>query len=114
MALLIGFATSEQRVGAQTNADWDWANKQFGPVLNALMPLGRTEGLYIVYRAHRDYRTDVPEYWFLIGRDANERGYGLHDYLSAHIRFAQTISIYDQLMGMHRTRGKTHRQCRKA
>ena len=103
MTFLIVFVTSERRLSAQTDADWDWTNKQFGLALDALMPLEQRGGLYVVYRAHRDYRTDVPEYWFMIGFDPKEGGYGLHNYLSAHVRFAQTISIYDQLMRIHRS-----------
>src|SRR6266481_794336 len=57
---------------SQTEAEWEWTNKHFGQALDTLMPLQRVAGLYVVYRAHRDLRTDVPEYWFLIGRDQNE------------------------------------------
>ena len=88
---------------SQTEAEWEWANKHFGQALDALTPLRRVAGPYVVYRAHRDLRTDVPEYWFLIGRDQNEKGYGLHTYLSAHVRAAETLSIYDQLRSMRRS-----------
>jgi hypothetical protein len=66
------------------------------------MPLQRAGGVYLIYRANKDYVTSVPEYWFLIGREPNEKGYGLHAYLSAHVRVAQPVSIYDQLMAIHR------------
>ena len=88
---------------SQTEAEWEWTNKHFGQALDTLMPLQRVAGLYVVCRAHRDLRTDVPEYWFLIGRDQNEKGYGLHTYLSAHVRAAETLSIYDQLRSMRRS-----------
>jgi hypothetical protein len=103
MTFWVVFVTSEWRLSAQTDADWDWTNEHFGLVLNALMPLEKTGGFYVAYRAHRDYRTDVPEYWFMIERDVNEHRTGSQDYLSAHVRFAETVSIYDQLMKMHRT-----------
>jgi len=81
---------------SQTDADWEWVSDNFGGVLDNLMPLQQS-GLHVVYRAHRDYRTDVPEYWFTIGYDF---GSGR---LSAHVRLADTSSIYDQLMRMHRS-----------
>ena len=68
---------------SQTDADWDWVGSHFGDALDKLMPLARTTGFYVVYRAHRDYRTDVPEYWFMIGYDENEGGPGLQPFLSA-------------------------------
>ena len=74
----------------------------FREALDGLMPLGSTAGYYVVYRAHRDYRTDVPEYWFRIGYDGNTAGYGLQPFLSAHVSVADTSSIYEQLMGIHR------------
>ena len=46
--------------------------------------------------------TSTPEYWFTIGREPNENGYGLHPYLTAHVRAAEPASIYDQLMAVHR------------
>jgi hypothetical protein len=91
---------------SQTEAERDWANLHFAQVLDTVMPLQRTASIYIVYRAHRDLHTEVPEYWFLIGTDPNEKGYGLHPYLSAHIRAADTSSIYDQLVRMHRSDAK--------
>jgi hypothetical protein len=87
----------------QTEADWDWTNKQFGPTLDALMPLQGHGGVYVSYRANRDLYTSTPEYWFMIGREPNESrpGFGLRSYLSAHVRVAQPVSIYDQLMTIH-------------
>ena len=91
-------------VKAQTEADWDWTNKAFDPALDTLMPLHAKGGLYVTYRANRDYVTSVPEYWFRIGYEANEKqGYGLNNFLSAHVRFASPNSIYDQLMALHRS-----------
>ncbi len=67
------------------------------------MPLQRAGGgVYVTYRANRDYVTSVPEYWFLIGRESNEGGHGLHSYLSARVRIAQPLSILGQLMAIHR------------
>jgi len=92
---------------SQTEADWTWTNEHFGSLLDALMPLQSTGGLYVTYRANRDYVTSIPEYWFRIGYDFNEKqGYGLHNFFSAHVRIASPNSIYDQLMALHRSAQK--------
>ena len=98
--------SASSKFSSQTNTDWEWVNTHFGTTLDSLMPLQRPTGYYVVYRSHRDYRTDVPEYWFMIGYDGNSRGYGLETVLSAHVRAADTSSIYDQLMHMHRSDAK--------
>ena len=98
----IWFASATLR--AQTQADWDWTNNEFGPALDSLMPLQAKGGLYVTYRANRDYVTTVPEYWFRIGYDFNEKqGYGLNKFFSAHVRIASPNSIYDQVMALHRS-----------
>lgn len=38
---------------SQINADWEWVGKYFGATLDRLMPLERTTGFYVVYRAPR-------------------------------------------------------------
>ena len=90
-------------VKAQTEADWDWTNKAFDSALDTLMPLHAKGGLHVTYRANRDYVTSIPEYWFRIGYEFNEKqGYGLNNFFSAHVRIASPKSIYDQLMALHR------------
>jgi len=97
-----------RRLNSQTQADWDWTNKEFGPVLDAVMPLQTDGGLYVSYRANRDYVTSIPEYWFRIGYEGNEKqGYGLQSFFSAHVRIASPKSIYDQLMAHHRSNSAT-------
>lgn len=97
----------QAQLKSQTEADWEWTNKEFSSVLDSLMPLQKNGGVYITYRANRDLYTSTPEYWFTIGREPNERGPGLHPYLSAHVRVAQPISIYDQIMAIHRAEPAT-------
>ena len=89
---------------SQTEADWNWTNERFGSLLDALMPLQSNGGLYVTYRANRDYVTSIPEYWFRIGYEFNQKqGYGLQNFFSAHVRIASPNSIYDQLMALHRS-----------
>ncbi len=72
--------------------------------LNALLPLKQTApGEYVSYRSSHTLLTDTLEYSFRIGRElkgGNEPG--LQPYLSAHVREADTLSLYDQLMKLHR------------
>ena len=100
--ILLAVAALQTLPFSQTEAEWNWTNKHFEAALDSLMPLQRTQGVYVVYRANRDLYTEVPEYWFLIGYDGNPDGHGLQPTLSAHVRAADSVSIYDQLMRMHR------------
>jgi hypothetical protein len=97
--LLLLFSVSIA-ASAQSEADWDWVNKHFGKALHDLFPNEQRAGMYVAYRSHRDLYTNTPEYSFLIGRDAAE--IGLQPYLSAHVRQADSTSVYDQMMDMHR------------
>jgi len=99
---LVAFWCASGRLNSQTEADWGWTKKQFGSTLDALLPMQASGGMYVSYRAHRDYVTSVPEYWFRIGYEFNEKqGYGLQNFFSAHVRIASPNSIYDQLMALH-------------
>jgi len=35
---MIFFRSFGEKLDSQTQADWDWTGKQYGPVLDALMP----------------------------------------------------------------------------
>jgi hypothetical protein len=98
---LVAFWCASGRLTSQTDTAWGWTNKEFGPVLDALMPLQRESGPYVTYRANRDLYTSTPEYWFMVGLEPDPDG-RLRRYLSAHVRVAQPTSIYDQLMAIHR------------
>jgi thiol-disulfide isomerase/thioredoxin len=82
--------------------DWDWVNKNYGGILNEFVPMKAEGGLYLSYRSHRDLYTDVLEYGFLLGYELRENKPGLQEFLTAHVRLADGVSIYDQLMKMHR------------
>lgn len=89
---------------AQTNADWDWVNEHFTKTLDELFPIEQPTGTYIAYRSHRDLYTEILEYSFVIGYDPAEKGSGLQPYLTAHVRIADSVSLYNQLMALHRAR----------
>ncbi len=105
---LVAFCCASGRLNSQTQADWDWTNKEFGPVLDGFMPLQTNGGLYVSYRANRDFVTNIPEYWFRIGYEYNQKqGCGLQSFFSAHVRIASPNSIYDQLIALHRSNPAT-------
>lgn len=110
-AVILGFIAfwcASGSLDSQTEANWEWTNKEFGSALDALMPMHSRSGMYVSYRANRDYVTSVPEYWFRIGYESNgKQDYGLQNFFSAHVRIASPNSIYDQLMALHRSNPST-------
>ena len=107
---LVAIWCASATLRAQTEADWDWTNNEFGTALDTLMPLQAKGGLYVTYRANRDFVTTIPEYWFRIGYEFNEKqGYGLNSFFSAHVRIASPNSIYDQIMAHHRSNPATQK-----
>jgi len=99
--LLILLLCLSTRLSSQNDEEWNWINEHFGPALSELMPIQQSSGFYVAYRSHRDYQTSILEYSFVIGYDPNENGPGLQEYLSAHVRIADSLSIHDQMMKMH-------------
>jgi hypothetical protein len=64
------------------------------------MPLQGDGELY--YRANKTLYTSTPEYWFMIGVERADKEPGSRPYLVARVRVSQPVSIYDQLMAIHR------------
>ncbi len=93
LLILLGAAVFSS---SQTNAEW--VNDYYGHALDNVMPLEKKTGTFVAYRAHRDYYTEVPEYWFMIGYER----YG-SDASFAHVRAADGVSIYDQLARLKRS-----------
>jgi hypothetical protein len=100
-ALLLSFCVGGD-VSAQSSADWDWMSNHFDKALHDLFPIDERYGVYVAYRSHRDLHTDVPEYSFAIGTEKSDTVSGLPRYLAAHVREAESVSLYDQMMALHR------------
>jgi hypothetical protein len=100
-ALLLSLCAS-RTVSAQSSADWDWMSNHFDKAFHDLFPLHERYGVYVAYRSHRDLHTDVPEYSFVIGPENSDTVSGLPRYLAAHVREAESASVYDQMMALHR------------
>jgi hypothetical protein len=94
------------RPPAQTAEDWEWVNSNFGPVLEALLRTHITAGMHVAYRSGWTLHTGVVEYSFVIGFDPNQSRPGLQTQLSAHVRMADSISIYEQMMALHQANRK--------
>lgn len=100
-ALLLSFSAGGS-LSAQSSADWDWMSNHFDKALHDLFPIDERYGAYVAYRSHRDLHTDVPEYSFVIGTENSDTVSGLPRYLAAHVKEAESTSVYDQMMALHR------------
>jgi hypothetical protein len=100
-ALLLSFCVGGD-LSAQSSADWDWMSSHFDKALHGLFRIDERYGVYVAYRSHRDLQTDVPEYSFVIGTENSDTVSGLPRYLAAHVREAESASVYDQMMALHR------------
>jgi hypothetical protein len=78
-----------------SDADWDWVNARFGAVLRELLPFPSEPGNYIAFRSYRDLYPEVLEFSFVISSAADGK-------LSAIVRVPDGISIYKQIMTLHR------------
>jgi hypothetical protein len=99
-AFLLSFSAGN--LSAQSSADWDWMSNHFDKALHDHFPIDERYGIYVAYRSHRDLHTDVPEYSFVIGPEKSDTVSGLPRYLSAQVREAESASVYDQMMTLHR------------
>jgi hypothetical protein len=89
----------------QSSKEWEWVDKHYDSILNDLLPMKRIVGSYVTFRTITGLHSSAgeePEPYFLIGFDRSDKGYGINAYVSARVRIADTISIYNQIMDMHR------------
>jgi hypothetical protein len=100
-ALVLSFSAGTT-LSAQSDANWDWMSNHFDKALHDLFPIDERYGVYVAYRSHRDLHTDVLEYSFVIGPEKSDTVSGLPRYLAAHVREAESVSVYDQMMALHR------------
>jgi hypothetical protein len=94
LAIACFFLLAPQVCLAQEPEDWDWVNEHFGPVLDEFLPIGESGS--VGYRSYRDLYTNVLEYSFVLSENWNEKR------ISATVRAADGISLYDQMMALHR------------
>jgi hypothetical protein len=81
---------------AQEQDDWAWVNKHFFSVLEEFMPIEERLGFSLGYRSYRDLYTDELENSFVFNRILQEK------YLTVTVRRPESISLYDQIMALHR------------
>jgi hypothetical protein len=101
IAGLVLFFCVPSTISAQSNPDWKWVGDNFSHALNEMFPL-ELPGVYVAYRSHRDLYTDTLEYSFVIARDVTAKGIGGESRFVAQVRQADSRSIYDQMMALHR------------
>jgi hypothetical protein len=101
IAALVLFSCVTGTISAQSNADREWIEDHFSHALNKMLPL-ELPGIYVAYRSHRDLYTDTLEYSFVIARDVSAKGRDGQFKLVAQVRQADSSSIYDQMMALHR------------
>jgi len=101
IAVLLLFFCVPSTISAQSNADWEWVGDHFSHALHEMFPL-ELPGVYVAYRSHRDLYTDALEYSFVIARDVSAKGSGGEPRFVAQVRQADSSSIYDQMMALHR------------
>ena len=99
--LLLSFCVGGT-LSAQSSADCDWMTGHFPKALDDSFPIDQRYDVDVAYRSHRDLHTDVPEYSFVIGTKNSDTVSGLPRYLAAQVREAESASIYDQMMALHR------------
>ncbi|MCI0490052.1 MAG: hypothetical protein L0229_25955 [Blastocatellia bacterium] len=76
--------------------DWDWMNRHYKQVLDEVLPLEQKPGYVVSFRMHREVHTDAPEYSFSFIKDYQGNP------IEVIVRAADTASLYDQLMALHR------------
>jgi hypothetical protein len=74
----------------------NWVGKRFFPVLEQLFPIEERQGFSLGYRSYRDLHTEELEYSFVFNRIVKEK------YLTVVLRTADSVSLYDQIMILHR------------
>ena len=92
VALILCFATTSD---AQTDAERDWVDSRFWPVVEELMPIERDQLMNVGFRTHRDLYRNILEYSFLLTYDYPKNA------VTGVQRIPETVSIYDQLMRLH-------------
>ena len=81
---------------AQELDEWDWANKHFPQVLDEVFPLDQEYGYSVSFRSYRELYTDVPEYYCSFTKDYQGNP------IEVVVRMADTVSLYGQLLALHR------------
>lgn len=74
----------------------DWVGRHFFSVFEEFFPIEERLGFSLGYRSYRDLHTEELEYSFLFNRIIQEK------YLTAVVRMADAVSLYDQIMALHR------------
>ena len=81
---------------AQTRADYDWVNDRFPSILEEVLPTNQGVGWRLGFRTYRDHYTEVLEYSCAFSEDFQANS------IVALVRMPDSVSVYDQVMALHR------------
>jgi hypothetical protein len=81
---------------AQTEEEIEWVNKHFRSVMVGLLPIEEGTDTYVGFRAHRDLHNNVLEYSLLLNLNHPA------DRVEGVLRVADSATLYEQLMALHR------------
>ena len=81
---------------AQTEEDFEWVGRHFTSALNEFLPIELETGANVGFRSHRDLYNNVFEYSFILSKDYPTNR------VTAVVKMADSITLYDQLMALHR------------
>ncbi len=90
------FAYQPCRAQYPSQEEHDWVGKRFFPILEQLLPIEERLGYSLGYRSYRDLHAEELEYSFVFNRILQEK------YITVIVRMADSVSLYDQIMTLHR------------
>ena len=97
--------------------EWKWTDQAWAKLLKDFIPSKTDAGYYVSFRATQSlhaYQNEAPEWCVVIGPDPKANAPGVNNFVSAHFRIADSTSIYDQIMVMHRRKpGESLEEIRK-
>lgn len=93
--LLILFCQTEEAQQYPNSEEHDWVQNHFFDVLEELLPIEKSN---VGYRSYRDLYTEVLEYSFVFNKERKEN----RNIIMVTVRIADTVSVYDQMMTLHR------------
>ena len=83
-----------------SQADFDWVDSRFHAVLEQLLLVAARLGDSLGYRSVRELHTEELEYAFLFNRERSKP-------ITATVVIPDTVSLYDQIMALHRKNPRT-------
>lgn len=81
---------------AQTEEDFNWVGRYHSAALREFLPIEQEAGTNIAFRSHQSFYNNVLEYSFILSKDYPT------NQVTVVVRMADSITLYDQLLALHR------------